>query len=104
MDTSLVVVTAPSEELARTLGRGLVEARLAAAVNIAAGITSFYWWEDAVQEGAEALLLVKTRADLVDRVVDFVKAHHPYICPCVIAAPITAGNPDYLQWIGTETE
>ena len=61
MDTALVMVTVPSAAEARTLGRALVEARLAASVNIAPGITSFYWWDGAVREGAEALLFAKTR-------------------------------------------
>ena len=103
MSATLVMVTAPSGESARTLGRSLVEARLAASVNIADGITSFYWWEGAVEEGAEALLFAKTRAELVDRVIDFVKARHPYDCPAIVAMPIVAGNPDYLAWIETET-
>jgi periplasmic divalent cation tolerance protein len=102
MSATLVMVTAPSVEAARTLGRSLVEARLAASVNIADGITSFYWWEGAVEEGAEALLFAKTRAELVDRVIDFVKARHPYDCPAIVATPIVAGNPDYLAWIEKE--
>ena len=103
MSATLVMVTAPSGEAARTLGRSLVEARLAASVNISDGITSFYWWEGAVEEGAEALLFAKTRAELVDRVIDFVKARHPYDCPAIVAMPIVAGNPDYLAWIETDT-
>ena len=103
MDASLIMMTAPSGEVARTLGRALVEARLAASVNISAGITSFYWWEGAVQEGGEQILFAKTRAELVDRVIDFVKARHPYVCPAIVATPITAGNPDYLAWIEKET-
>lgn len=103
MAASLVMVTAPSGEMARALGRALVEARLAASVNVSDGVTSYYWWEGAVQEGAEALLFARTRGDLVDQVIDFVKARHPYVCPAVIATPIVAGNPDYLAWIETET-
>lgn len=103
MAASLVMVTAPSGEMARALGRALVEARLAASVNVSDGVTSYYWWEGAVQEGAEALLFARTRGDLVDQVIDFVRARHPYVCPAVIATPIVAGNPDYLAWIETET-
>ena len=103
MSATLVMVTAPSGEAARTLGRALVEARLAASVNISDGITSFYWWEGGVRESAEALLFAKTRAELVDRVIDFVKARHPYVCPAIVATPIVAGNPDYLAWIEKET-
>ena len=52
MGATLVKVTFPSAQAARTIGRALVEARLAASVNIAEGIASFYWWEGAVQEAA----------------------------------------------------
>ncbi len=103
MGATLVKVTFPSAEAARTIGRALVEARLAASVNIAEDIASFYWWEGAVQEGAEALLFAKTQEALVDQLVAFVQERHPYDCPAILATPITAGNPDYLAWIETET-
>lgn len=103
MGATLVKVTFPSPDAARTVGRALVEARLAASVNIAEGITSFYWWEGEVREGAEALLFAKTRKELVARLTDFVKEGHPYACPAILATPITGGNPDYLEWIERET-
>ncbi len=103
MSTSLVTITAPSREEARTLARALVEARLAASVNVLPEIESFYWWEGALCEGREALLLAKTRGALVEPLVDFVKARHAYVCPCVFATPIAAGNPHYLAWIEAET-
>lgn len=103
MSASLVTITVPSREEARALARALVEARLAASVNILAEIESVYWWQGALRDGAETLLLAKTRTDLVARLVDFVSARHAYLCPCVIATPIAAGNPDYLAWIEAET-
>ena len=103
MDATLVLMSAPSEEAARALGRALVEARLAASVNIAPGIASLYWWRGELREAAEALVYAKTRADLADRVVAFVKARHPYDCPAILALPVAAGNPDYLAWIAQET-
>jgi len=103
MDAVLVMVTAPSGESARDLARALVEARLAASVNVAPDIASFYWWQGAVRDGDEALLFAKTRAELVGRVIAFVKSRHDYECPAIFAVPIAAGNPDYLTWIEAET-
>jgi periplasmic divalent cation tolerance protein len=103
MSYSLVTITAPGSEEARAIGRALVEARLAASVNVLPEVTSFYWWDGALQEGAEALLLAKTRTTLVEAVVAFVGDRHSYVCPCVIATAIEAGNPDYLAWIDAET-
>lgn len=98
-----VCVTAASEAEARTLGRALVEARLAAAVNVAPHVFSIYRWQGALREGGEAMLWAKTRADLVVPLTEMVKARHGYACPCVVALPIVGGNADYLAWIDAET-
>src|SRR5690606_29351424 len=57
----LVLCTAPDSEVGATLGRGLVEAKLAACVNIVPGLRSIYTWQGAVQDDTEAQLLIKTR-------------------------------------------
>ena len=103
MSASVIFVTAKSEAEARRLGRGLVQDRLAAAVNILPGLGSFYWWQGELREADEALLLVKTRADLVDQVAARIKAEHAYACPSILALPVEAGNQDYLDWIEQET-
>ena len=98
-----VCVTAASRAEAEAIGRALVEARLAASVNIVPGVSSLYWWEGELREGDEAMLWAKTRSDLVEPLTATVKALHSYDCPCVIALPITGGNADYLAWIDAET-
>ena len=98
-----VCVTAPSHAEAEAIGRALIEARLAASVNIVPGVSSVYWWDGAVREADEAMLWAKTRADLVEPLTAMVKAMHSYDCPCVIALPIAGGNADYLAWIDAET-
>lgn len=105
MSYSLIYITAGSLDEAKALGRALVEARLAACANVLPGIVPIYWWEGKVEEeGSEVALIAKTRSELVDRVVALVKARHSYECPCVVALPITAGNPAFLDWIAAETQ
>lgn len=103
MTTSLIYATASSRDEAVRLGRALVEQRLVACANVIDGATSIYWWEGAVQEAGEAVLLCKTRSELVEVVVARVRELHTYSCPCVVALPITAGNPQFLDWIVAET-
>lgn len=103
MATTMVYVTAASRDEAATIGRTVVEERLAACANVLADVTSFYWWEGAVQEGAEASLILKTRPELVDALIARVRTLHSYSVPCVVALPIAAGNPDFLDWIVKET-
>ena len=103
MTQSLIYVTASSRDEAVKIGRQVVEKRLAACANVLAGTASIYWWEGAVTENEEVSLILKTRTDLVDRLVERVKEIHSYDCPGVVALPITGGNPAFLDWIDAET-
>ena len=98
-----VYITASDEAEAARIGEALVRERLAACANVLPGVRSFYWWEGEVQDGREAVLVLKTKAALVDRLVQKVQSLHSYSCPCVVALPIENGNPDFLRWIGSET-
>ncbi|SDF75776.1 divalent cation tolerance protein [Limimonas halophila] len=103
MSYSLVYVTAGDAEEAKRLGRGLVEAHLAACANVFPSMVPIFWWDGEVQEDAEAVLIAKTRDDLVDQVIAFVKDRHTYDCPAVLAIPVRAGNAQFLDWIDSET-
>ncbi len=103
MAFATIYITAASRDEALTIGRAVVEARLAACANVFPGVTSVYWWEGSRQEDSEAALILKTRQDLVDQVVAKVKELHSYECPCVVALPIAGGNKDFLDWISKET-
>lgn len=102
-DLRLFYLTAPDEATAEAIGRSLVESRLAACVNILGKGKSIYWWDGAVQAEPEVYLLGKTRADLVDALIRHVTDRHPYEVPCVVALPIEAGHPPFLDWIRRET-
>ncbi len=103
MTASFVYITAKDKEEAATIGRSLVQERLAACINIIEGMTSMYWWEGKVQEESETVLIAKTDQDLVGRLIERVKSLHSYECPCVVTWPIAEGNAKYLQWIQDET-
>ncbi|MBF0248158.1 MAG: divalent-cation tolerance protein CutA [Alphaproteobacteria bacterium] len=98
-----VYVTASNRDEALSVARACVEARLAACANVLDGATSVYWWDGAVREGPETVLIMKTRRDLVDALTEKVRAVHGYSCPCVVSLDIDNGNPAFLQWIGEET-
>lgn len=104
MSHVVVLVTGPSADEAERIGRALVEERLAACANLIPSISSAYWWKGKIEEATEALLVLKTRQDLVERLVTRVRALHSYTVPEVIALPILGGNPDYLRWIDDSVE
>lgn len=102
--TCMIYMTAADEDEAARIGRALVEARLAACVNIIPGMRSFYRWQGEVRDDREVVMIAKSRRTLVDALVARVKELHSYECPCVVALPIEGGNRDFLDWIAAETE
>src|SRR5205807_1119133 len=80
------------------------EARLAACANVIDGMESIYWWQGKLTEDREAVLIAKTRADLVADAVAKVRALHSYAVPCVVALPLLDGNPDYFDWLAAEAQ
>jgi periplasmic divalent cation tolerance protein len=102
-DVLVVLVTAPSAEVAAGIARALVEERLAACGNVVPGLRSIYRWEGAVHDDAEALLLLKTTRGRFPALRDRVLALHPYQVPEVLALPVEEGSETYLAWVGAET-
>ncbi len=99
----VVLCTAPDTDTAHRLARGLVEARLAACVNVLPAVRSFYVWEGEARDDAEELLVAKTTDDRVEALVAYVIANHPYEVPEVIALPVTEGSERYLAWVSAQT-
>jgi periplasmic divalent cation tolerance protein len=95
----VVLVTAPSEAMALTLGRRLVDDRLAACVSVVPGVTSIFMWEGKREEASEALLVIKTRAERYPALQQRVLELHPYSVPEVLALAVEAGAPAYLLWV-----
>jgi periplasmic divalent cation tolerance protein len=101
-EVRVALITAPDLETGAEIARALVEGRLAACVNLVPGVRSIYRWEGAVQEDAEVLLVVKTRADRARELVDRVVEIHPYDLPEVVMLPAVGGSLAYLDWVRDE--
>lgn len=99
----VVLVTAPTAEVAAGLARALVEARLAACGTVVPGLRSIYRWEGRVHDEPEALLVLKTTRDRFEALRDEVLRLHPYDVPEVLALPVEAGAARYLAWVAGET-
>ncbi|GAA0986525.1 divalent-cation tolerance protein CutA [Acrocarpospora macrocephala] len=99
-----VQTSVDSEEAGARLAQGIVEARLAACVQIGGPIRSCYWWQGAMEASTEWQLFIKTVAGRVPDLIEYIETNHDYDTPEVIATPIIAGNSAYLRWIADEVE
>ena len=99
-----IFITTGSPEEAHKIAEVLLKQRKAACANIVPGVSSLFWWQDKIESAEENLLIVKTKAPLLNEVVKLVKENHSYEIPQIIALPIVGGNQDYLAWIDGEVK
>lgn len=104
-DSLLMVMTTLSDNAqARTLARQIVEARLAACVQVGAPVESFYRWQGTVEQTHETPLLIKTTPARYAALESFLQQHHPYTLPEIITLNEVHGSSAYLDWVVQETQ
>jgi periplasmic divalent cation tolerance protein len=99
----MVITNLPDRATAERIADTLVTESAAACVNILAGCTSVYHWEGKLNHTAEVPLLIKTTRAAYPRLEATLRKLHPYELPEIIAVPVIAGLPEYLNWVVTET-
>jgi periplasmic divalent cation tolerance protein len=102
-DAMLVFTTLPSADKGAELARALVEERLAACANLIPAVRSIYRWEGKIHDENEVLVLIKTRAENIERLKARILELHPYEVPEVLAVPVESGYHAYLEWISNGT-
>lgn len=100
----IVITTFASLEDAKKMAHQLIEGRLAACVQIQGGMISVYRWEGEVCEGSEVLLSAKTNADKWIDISNFIKSHHSYDLPEVIAYTPAKYEALYGKWVQAEVK
>lgn len=94
-----VYITAKDTQEAEKFARLLLDARLAACINVVPQVRSFYRWEGEIVCDTESVLFCKTRAKYFEAISRLIKENSGYSVPCVLALPILDGFPAYLAWV-----
>jgi periplasmic divalent cation tolerance protein len=95
----VVLVTTASKNEAESIAQLLLEHKLIACANIIGPVVSHFHWSEKIEQAEEFLMLMKSRADLFERISAEVRKIHSYELPEVLAIPIVAGSVSYLEWL-----
>jgi periplasmic divalent cation tolerance protein len=100
----LVITNLPDRISAERVAELLVTEGVAACVNIASECTSIYHWRGKLERSSEVPLYIKTTSAAYAQLESTLHKLHPYEVPEIIALPVSAGLPDYLNWVVQETQ
>ena len=98
-DPVVILITAPTEKEAKSVGRCLIEKGLAACVNLISGVESLFVWKGKLCQEGEVLLVVKSVREKAAEIITVVQKMHSYDVPEIIVLPIVDGSKDYLNWL-----
>jgi periplasmic divalent cation tolerance protein len=97
-----VITTTARRDEAEQIARTLIDARLAACVQIVGPVSSTYRWQGQVETAEEWQCLIKSKQAVLPRLVAAVRQAHPYQVPEILVFPVLWGSADYLAWIDAE--
>ncbi|KAL0965258.1 hypothetical protein UPYG_G00278930 [Umbra pygmaea] len=96
---SVLLINCPNEQVAKDIGRAIMDRRMAASVNVLPKASTMYYWKGEIHESTEILMLVKTRTSKIQRLTDYVKSIHPYDIPEVLSFPVEDGILSFMKWM-----
>ncbi|MFN3197425.1 MAG: divalent-cation tolerance protein CutA [Bradymonadia bacterium] len=88
-------------DAAPTIARAVVEAGVAACVNLIPGVRSIYSWEGEICDDVETTLLIKTSEAQVGALRVALLEAHPYDVPEVVVVDVNdeASHGPYVGWV-----
>ncbi len=104
MEYIVIYCTVPNKKEGKEIAKALVEKKLAACVNIIDKMESVFSWDGEICEEHEAMMIIKTRKELFERVRIRIQDMHSYNVPEIIALPMVEADETYLKWIEHETK
>ncbi len=100
----VVITNLPDRAAAEHIANALVTQGVAACVNVLAECASVYRWQGKIEHASEVPLLIKTTHAAYPQLESALRQLHPYEVPEIIALPVSAGLPEYLNWVTQETK
>ena len=101
---SIVYITTSGVLESKKIARKLLEEKLAACINIIPTIESIYLWKGTIEEDSESIIFVKTKSELVGKLIKRVEKLHSYEIPCMLEISVNNGSDNYIKWMESELD
>ena len=93
----IVITTVSNENIAKNIANLLIKKKLAACISLK-NIFSIYKWEGDIEETKEVEITIKSKLELKDDLIIFLKEMTTYEVPQIIFKPFYSES-DYHDWL-----
>lgn len=100
----LYITTIDDRLKAERICQHLIEKKLAACVQIHGPVSSYFSWQDKVEQAREFCIWIKSEERLFKKIEKFIESEHPYEVPQLIGIPINQLASEYCKWFEENLE
>jgi len=97
---ALIWCPCPDPKTAQELAGALLAEKLIACANIIPQITSVFEWDSKTNTETEAVMVLKTKAALLEKAIARLGECHPYDTPAIVGWVCDTAHPETLNWLG----
>ncbi len=94
----IILTTTNVEEIADRITQALLEADMAACVQVDK-VKSCFKWEGKIEQETEYRLMIKAKSSNYVEIEKIIVSNHNYTLPQIVRLDIAGGLPAYLNWI-----
>lgn len=98
----IVWTTLSDRSTADRMATQLVEASLAACVQVEPEVMSFYRWNGKLCRETESRLAIKTHRTKIAALIHWLDEHHPYDEPEILVTPVEQASSGYERFISLQ--
>jgi len=98
-EITILYTTVSSKDEAISIAKKIIEENAAVCINIIDNVSSFYKWNDKIENSNEAIIIIKTLKTTSSNIHELIKKHHSYSVPCIISFDANSHNPEYNRWL-----
>jgi periplasmic divalent cation tolerance protein len=95
----IILVTASNKQEAEKIARQLLETKLIACANIIDSVSSIFHWSEKIEKAEECLVLMKSRRELFEEIIETIEELHSYEVPEILAITLVGGSKAYFDWM-----
>ncbi len=89
---------------AEKLAREIVESRLAVCAQVDGPISSFFIWDNELQNDEEYRVTIKFLSENIEKVEAWINTNHPYDVPQWLSVPVERVHTAYRKWAETDVK